>query len=165
MPRPFRLALALAAVALGPACGTFDNEAQRTFENTALLLQPEGFTETADDGTVVSRDADDWRVGPAFVGRVQVVTPPVPNPADRSDRVAIQLYTQGVPGGLALYTINARGDLLLIDERPDATAEGFYELSFFGSEATGGGGNGLYRLVVLDGSQRVLTYGDVSIGG
>ena len=165
MPRPFRLLVLFAAALAGSSCGAFDNEAQEAFEFAAFQAVPDAFTETTASGEVVRSDPNDWRVGPAFVGRVQVLSPLYPNPASRSDRIVLSMYTDGVVGGMALYTINARGDLLLLAERADATAPGIYELEAFGSEAAGGGASGLYRLVVLDGAQRVLTYGDVSIGG
>ena len=164
MPRPFRLLCLFAAALASSACGTFDNEAQESFEFAAFQTVPNGFTETTETGEVVRTDPNDWQIGPAFVGRVQVLSPLYPNPASRSDRLVLSMYTDGVVGGLALYTLNARGDLLLLAERPDATAPGIYELEAFASEATSGGGAGLYRLVVLDGAQRVLTYGDVSVG-
>ena len=165
MPRPFRLLCLFAAALAGSACGTFDNRPQEAFEFAAFQTLPEGFTRTTETGEVVQADPGDWQVGPAFVGRVQVLSPLYPNPASRSDQITLSMYTDGVVGGLSLYAIRPRGDLVLIAERPDATAPGIYELEAFGSEATSGGADGLYRLVVLDGAQRVLTYGDASIGG
>ena len=163
MPLPIRLALLLVVLLCVSACSAFDNEAQIAFENAAFLTQPSGYTQVSETGVVGSSDASDWQPGPVFVGRASVLTPPYPNPAPRAETVRLLIDTNGVPGGLAIYTLNPRGDLILLDERPDATNVGFYELAFFGSQATAGGGNGLYRLVVLDGRQRVVTYGDLLV--
>ena len=165
MRHPIRLLLALVTLAPLSACSAFDNEAQVAFENAAFLSQPEGYTRVSADGVVGTRDPNDWQPGPAFVGRASVLTPPYPNPTPRSTTVRMLIDTNGVPGGLAIYTLNARGDLILLDDRPDATEVGFYELAFFGSEVTGGRGDGLYRLIVLDGNQRVVTYGDLRVEG
>ncbi|GAB5534325.1 MAG: hypothetical protein Rubg2KO_05740 [Rubricoccaceae bacterium] len=163
MPRPIQLCLVLLAAALVSGCSAFNNEEQVAFENAAFLLQPNGYTRVSELAVVGQADPDDWRTGPAFVGRASVLTPPYPNAAPRDATVRLLIDTNGVPGGLAVYTVNARGDLILLDERPDATDTGFYELAFFASQATAGGGDGLYRLVVLDGRQRVVTYGDLLV--
>ena len=165
MLRPIRFLVGLTVVLSVSACSAFDNEAQRSFENAAFLLAPEGYTRVSEQGDVGQEDPNDWLAGPAFVGRASVLTPPYPNPAPRDATVRLLMDTNGVAGGLALYTIDARGDLRLLDERPDATDVGFYELAFFGSQAAAGGGDGLYRLVVLDGNQRVVTYGDLLVQG
>jgi len=165
MPHPIRFACCLVVLLFVSACSAFNNEEQLAFENAAFLLQPDGYTRVSELAVIGQTDPDDWRSGPAFVGRASVLTPPYPNAAPRDATVRLLIDTNGVPGGLAIYTLNARGDLLLLDERSDATDVGFYELAFFGSQATGGGGDGLYRLVVLDGRQRVVTYGDLLVQG
>ena len=165
MPLPIRLVLVLSVLLAGAGCSSFSDEEQQAFETAAFYLQPEGYTEVSAMGEVGSRDADDWRSAPVFAGRASVLTPPTPNPATRGTTVRLLIDTQGVPGGLALYARDARGDLILLDDRPDATEVGFYELAFFGSEAAAGRGDGLYRLIVLDGAQRVVTYGDLRVEG
>ncbi len=111
---------------------------------------------------VVREDPDDWRLGPAFGVNTQIIQRPVPNPVRPRQEFTLTVYTDGLVGGLALYRLTARGDLSLVDTRPQAAQSGFYSFTLDG-DVVAGGVDGLYRIALLDGRSRVVTYGDVLV--
>ena len=145
MPRLSVLLLAL----LAAGCDGFSGGDQRLFEDAAFLGTSDGVT------------GDDWRVGPVFGGRVQVIRPATPNPARPNDSVIVQIYADAAPAGFALYRRRADGTLDLIQETFGVAAPNIYTFDFFGSEASPTGTSGSSRILILDGTERVATYGDV----
>ena len=148
-------------------CDSGLGEAQRQFDAEALLGRPEGFTEIEIvDGTarVVREDLDDWRLGPAFLVNTQVTQRPVPNPVGPRQEFTLTLFTDGLPGGILLRRLDARGDAVVIPgtRRPEASQRGFYAFTLDGDDVAGGI-DGLYRVVVEDGRGRIVTYGDVLV--
>lgn len=137
---------ALFAVA---GCDGFNGEEQRLFEDTAFASPSDGVS------------ADDWRVGPLFGARFQLTQAASPNPAAPSDPVSLQVYADEAPGGIALYRRLADGGLQLIQAKPGVSGPNIYTFTFFGSEASSTGASGSSRLIVLDGIERVVTYGDL----
>jgi hypothetical protein len=137
------------------ACDSGAGEAQQLFEDRALLDVPSGVN-----------DGDDWQVGPAFGTRVQVVQSVTPNPVGATETALLTLDVKDVPTGLTLYRQDTDGRLLPLGSPgtffESAASADFYTFSFFGSEVTPGV-TGLYRLFVLDGVSRVVTYGDVRV--
>lgn len=159
-----RLPLALLLATL-IGCDSGVGSAQRLFDDQALLARPDGYTQIEIvDGVVrvVSEDADDWRLGPAFGVNTQIIQRPVPNPVRPREQFTLTLFTDGLAGGMALYRLNARGDLLLIEDRPEAELQGIYSFTLSGDRVDDGV-DGLYRIAVLDGRSRVVTYGDVLV--
>jgi hypothetical protein len=139
-------------------CDGFSGEEQRLFEVTAISSPSDGVT------------SDDWRVGPFYGARVQVIdrdqtTPGVegvsPNPAQPDGDVVLQVYADEGPGGFALYRRRPDGELDLIQAVNGVAGPNIYTFTFFGSEVSATGAPGSYRLVVLDGLERVVTYGDL----
>jgi hypothetical protein len=148
----------LALLFLVAGCDGFNGEEQRLFQDTAYFSPSDGVT------------SDDWRVGPFFGARVQVIdrdqaTASVegasPNPARPNGEVVVQVYADEGPGGFALYSRQPDGGLDLIQAVNGVSGPNIYTFSFFGSEASATGASGSYRLVVLDGLGRVVTYGDL----
>ena len=165
MLRPLLL---LPPLLLLAACDTTSATEQRLFEDAALLTPVAGITETDATGQVLSTDASDWRIGPAFLNRVSLLQLPNPNPVRLGQAVNF-LVTQGVPGGLRLYVLELRNgvvDLVPVNDpnafEPGAAQSGFYPFSVSARQIALGGA-GLYRVVLLDGSQNVVTYGDLDI--
>lgn len=140
---------ALLLLSLVAGCDGFSGEEQRLFEDTAFGTVSNGVT------------ADDWRVGPAFGARMQVLQAATPNPARLDENVAVQVYADEAAGGLALYRRQPDGGLQLIQARSGVSGPNIYTFTFFGSEASATGGAGSSRLLVLDGVERVVTYGDL----
>ena len=166
------LALLAAPLALGTllavgACDGVSVEEQRFFEDQAFAQTPSGFTQTDATGTVASEDADDWRIGPAYQGRVQTIQTPYPNPLPFRETAVYQVnVVTGVVGGLALYRLDRDGRLRLVGEPcDDAAAATICTFTVGGSEVAPVGGDALVRLVLVDGRQGVVSYGDVQPAG
>jgi hypothetical protein len=164
-----RLPAALLALLLLAACDSTSSTEQRLFDDEALLTPVAGITETDANATVLSRDPADWRIGPAFVNRVSLLELPNPNPVRLGQAIGFLVDSQGVAGGLRLYVLEERSgtvDLVPIQDpnayEPAAAQSGFYPFTISVRQIALGGA-GLYRIVLLDGSQNVVTYGDLDI--
>ena len=146
MLRPFWLAAALLLPLT--ACDSLASGDQAAFEDQAYLTVP---------GSV-----DVWRVGPAFDARVSILQPPTPNPASSNDEVVMQLdVTVAAPGGFALYRLYPEdGRLALVQSLSGVSSPWFYTFTFLGRDVDPLAQAGTYRLLVLDGTERVVAYGD-----
>ena len=161
-----RIALfSLLVLGLTAGCDTGLGEAQRIFDDQAYFGAAEGITEVRIvDGAavIVDTDPDDWRVGPRFGTRVQVLSPPSPNPVSRDDAITFTLFTTD-PGPLQLRWRDALGDANFVEDFP-SSAGGIRSVTVRGSELSDGT-EGVFRVLVVDGSQSAVTYGDVRVGG
>lgn len=169
MPHTLRLLLA-ALPLLALACDSATSDSQRLFEDDALLSPVAGVTRTDADATVLSRDSSDWRIGPAYRGRVSFLELPSPNPAAAGATVSFLVNSEGVPGGLELVALARDGDRVdfvqIRDpgaQRPDASEPGLYPFSVRAGQIDVDGGGGLTRVVLLDGRGGVVSYGDVQV--
>ncbi|MDT0631181.1 hypothetical protein RQM47_08495 [Rubrivirga sp. S365] len=166
MPRrPAPLAPLLAALALLPllaACDGATVEEQRFFEDQAFS-PPSGYTRTDASGAVVAEDAGDWRIGPAYGGLVQTIQVPYPNPLPFRETGVYQVnVVSGVAGGLALYRLDGDGRLRLIGQPcDDAVTSTICTFTFQGREVSPVGDDALTRLLLVDGRNGVVSYGDV----
>ena len=166
-----RPTLAVLALVLA-GCDSNQDAEQQLFEDQALFSAVEGITETeAAPYAVVARDASDWRIGPAYVNRASLLQLPAPNPVRLGEAVSFLVDTQGLPGGLQLYVLledpgTGNVDLFPIADpnarQPEAAQPGFYPFSISARQIALGGA-GLYRVVLLDGTSGVVTYGDIEV--
>ncbi|MGB3543370.1 hypothetical protein [Rubrivirga sp.] len=165
--------VALSLVCLLVACDGSQVEGQRLFEDQALLAPASGVTQTEADGTVTSRDPDDWRIGPAYANQVTILSLPSPNPVQLGEALSFVVDTQGVPGGLRLVVrsvdpVTRVVDLLRIRdpeaERPEAAASGFYPFAVSVRQLAIEGPR-LYRVVLVTGNGGIVSYGDVEVVG
>ena len=162
----------LAASLLLAACDSNQAAEQQLFEDEALFSAISGITETeAAPYSVGASDPSDWRIGPAYVNRASLLQLPAPNPVALGDALSFLVDTQGLPGGLRLYVlqedpVTGNVDLVPIPDpnayQPEAAQAGFYPFSISARQIAFGG-VGLYRLVLLDGSSGVVTFGDVEV--
>ena len=85
--------------------GCSNNRAQQQFENDARKT-PSGYTHTKSDGTIVSKDPDDWRISPMFQGFIYVSQPPYPDPVTTTQTITFELQISGLESiyGLYIYT-------------------------------------------------------------
>ena len=161
---------ALALFALVAACDGGSVEAQRAFETEALAGAISGVTRTDATGTVTSEDPSDWRIGPAYVGRVAVLSVPFPNPVERRETVSLSFDVNGgVPGGLTVAVLDLdpltglqEFQELVGGDCPSASASTICALSLSARQIDVDNTGGVYRLVVLD-NNGVVTYGDVEV--
>ncbi len=141
------------------ACDT--SEDQDEFENQAFS-EPSGFTRTSVSGEIQSKDDDDWRVSPAYFGRV-VIDPAFPNPAPSGETVAIPVrvrLSNSVQGGLEITSYDANGIPRRLDSIPDARDPGSYVFRFLPRTL---GVTGLVRVFIVDTQGGLVSYGDIQM--
>ncbi len=170
-----RLSIIILLAAFGSilltACGQDDD--QRDFENEAFSL-PEGFTETDGSGQIVdeNEDPDDWRTAPFFQGLV-FVDPAFPNPVQVSDQLMINVEISGIEAVSGLTVIVLIESGVNPEFRPvysdpqNPIPPGLTVISInpiqLGRFNTVESARGLHRLILLDGRENVISYGDVLV--
>jgi hypothetical protein len=169
---PFRiLGLFLLGVLLLPGCDTSD--AQRQFEFDASA-PPSGITQTDQDGNVIGEpDPDDWRSAPLFPSVTVQPAFPNPVPAVFTAPVTVDVsvpFTSAITGGLVLLVIDNRQQgrfAAVLDFVPPESIFTLNSLRFTRSDLQIAlnlpDPAGLYRLLVQDGTGRLISYGDVQI--
>ncbi|HEX8298826.1 MAG TPA: hypothetical protein VF594_06655 [Rubricoccaceae bacterium] len=144
--------IAFAVFAAFSGCDSVGTEEQLFFENQAFSGVSDGDTD------------DDWRVAPFFASHVLVIQEATPNPASPgtpNSLVEIIISDSDASGGYAVYRREPSGDLELIQGLEGQSRPGIYAFSFPPSAASETRTEGSKRLIVLDGLQRVVTYGDL----
>ncbi len=138
-------------------------EDQETFEDQAFA-EPSRITKTDGSGTIESTDTDDWRVSPAYVGRI-VIDPAFPNPVESGGSVAIPVrirFSDSVQGGLQLTTYDSNGIPRRLDSIPNANDIGSYVFRFMPRTLQL---QGLVRVFIVDTRGRLVSYGDLQTNG
>lgn len=161
------LSLLLAAGLFLNSCSKSDD--QRRFEDRSQA-EPAGITEMTADGHAVEdrADPDDWETAPMYSGLIEVETPAWPNPVSFNSNLRIDLYLYGVdnlnrievyafefPGqlyGISSLDLSSSSSLVTINLNADAIAT-----------SSGAGASGIYRLLLYDGRENLITYGDVLV--
>lgn len=139
---------------------------QREFEQAAFT-EAEGFTETDSRGEVIREDPDDWRVAPFFQGLVEV-DPPYPNPVQSNDQITLDIIVTGVESvsGLWVFAYYGANNIRQIYEdpgRPLSTGLTSIPLNPLDVARLPESPQGLYRIIVLDANENVITYGDIRV--
>lgn len=163
----FKFLLPLLVLLSFSACSQSDD--QREFEEEAFA-DPDGFTETTDNGSVVEgrEDPDDWRVAPFYQGLIDVI-PPYPNPVLTNDRVTLELSVTGIDGvdGVRVHvfynSINLSPALYQEFQRPLPPGLVNISLNPLDIAEVREDPQGIYRIIVLDPQGNVITYGDIQI--
>lgn len=151
------------------ACGV--NEDQRNFEAEALSPPGEITEMTATGVPAEGEDADesDWRISPEFSGLVRIQTAAYPNPVQLNGTVSMDLYVNGIQAvnGLQVYVyqpnINTLSGPIYIEGQPldpGFTPITLKAVDIAGTETTS---TNLYRIVIYDGTQNIITYGDIKV--
>jgi hypothetical protein len=148
------------------ASGCNQSSDQRDFERAAYS-EPDGFTRTNAQGQVSERDPDDWRVAPFFQGLIDI-DPAYPNPVQSNDQVSIDLIVTGVESvsGLRVFAFYGPNNLSILFEdqrRPLPPGLTAIPLSPLDIAQFPENPQGLYRVVVTDGNENVITYGDIRV--
>lgn len=169
------LALSIVTIVLFFGFGCSRSEDQVEFEREAFRT-PENFTETTPSGEIVSRDENDWQIGPMFQGFVEVEVPPFPNPT-RGENLRIELLITGVG---TVNGLRAVGYYEMFDQRSyrvmyqhDRSPLNFGHLTFTINPADFDGNrsynaarqvnDGLHRLFIYDNRDNLITYGDIKL--
>ncbi len=136
---------------------------QEEFENRAFS-EPDGITRTSENGTVQSTDEDDWRISPAYLGRI-VIDPAFPNPVPSGASVSVPVrirISDSVLGGLEITSFDANGLPRRLDRISDAGDPGAYVFRFMPRVL---GLTGLIRVFIVDPQGRLVSYGDLQTDG
>lgn len=146
---------------------------QRDFEKQARSV-PQNITETDGQGNIINTDPDDWRIGPTYSGLISIGTPgnqpPYPNPLSFNQDLTINIYIRSIEtlNRIELYAFERpsqiNGPLTVLQNFSSPTLE---TITLSGATISGSSGgsqaSGLYRLLIYDGQQNLITYGDVRI--
>lgn len=142
------------------------NDAQEDFERLAFS-QAEGITQTDNNSTIIGEpDEDDWRSSP-FYSAIASIEPAFPNPILYGTTATIDVDMRGnsLTSLLELGYFDFQNRWTQLDLREDISEFSTTPLTInselFGSNADLA--RGLYRLVIFDANQRVVTYGDIEI--
>jgi hypothetical protein len=146
--------------------GCNQNSDQREFERAAFSM-PEGFTETGPSGQVIDRDPDDWRIAPFFQGIIEV-DPAYPNPVQSNEAISIYRIVTGVEsvsGFWVLAFYDANNIQFIFDDlrRPLPTGGETVTLQARDIAQFQENPQGLYRIIIMDANENVITYGDIKI--
>ncbi len=136
---------------------------QEEFENQAFS-EPSGITRTTENGTIESMDEDDWRVSPAYFGRI-LIDPAFPNPVPSGLSVSVPVrvrISDSVLGGLEITSFDANGLPRRLDRISNAEDPGSYVFRFTPRVL---GVTGLIRVFIVDPQGRLVSYGDLQIDG
>lgn len=146
------------------------SEDQLRFEEEAYRV-PTGYTKTNERGIVLLEDPDDWRIAPMFT-RLVSVEPVYPNPT-KGDDLRIQVYVERNEAVFGLYIV-----------RVDPKSYPYRLIPLYRnmqSPANPGLLNiiipfklifpqypllderGLHRILILDGRDQIISYGDVML--
>lgn len=151
------------------ACG--QNDDQRDFERKAFSL-PDGITETDERGQIVdgNEDPDDWRIAPFFAGLVFIDPLPGPNPVTIGDRITFSISSPIIDGISFLEIIvllqdgtNFQPKSVYGPARFDLSESIIIDPVLFGRTGTAESARGLHRIILLDGRENVISYGDVKV--
>lgn len=153
--------------------GCSKSDDQRKFENEARTT-PQNYTATNGNGEIINEDPDDWRIAPMYSGLVSIGTPdnqpPYPNPVTFNQNLTINIYIRSIEtlNRIEVYTFELpsqiRGPISVLQDLSSPTLE---TITLSGASISGSSGGseatGLYRILIYDGQQNLITYGDIRV--
>ena len=141
------------------------DDAQQQFE--AEAYQPaNGYTKTDLQQNILETDKQDWRVSPFYEGLLHVL-PLFPNPSNYGGTAYIEITLNGAPIQSYLELGYLNFNLRWVPLQQEIVTSEFELVTFvidtrnFGSNAELA--RGLHRLLLYDGNQRLITFGDLLI--
>lgn len=139
---------------------------QREFEQAAFSIA-DGFTSTNNRGEVINRDPDDWRIAPFFQGLIEI-DPAYPNPVQSNEQISIDRVVTGIESvsGFRVLAFYGNNNLQFIFDdfrRPLPTGLQTVPLQAADIAQFAENPQGLYRIIILDANENVITYGDIMI--
>jgi hypothetical protein len=161
-----KLLLLAVLISLFLIAGCNQSSDQRDFEREAFNL-PDGITETSNNGSIVNSDPDDWRIAPFFQGVVEV-DPAYPNPVLSSEQVSLDVVVTGVESvtGLRVYAYYGDNNIRpVFQDLRSPVPPGLTSLPLSPLDIAQFRENpqGTYRIVLVDASENVISYGDIRV--
>ena len=142
-----------------------NDDAQQKFERQAYG-EAANYTETNFQGDVVQQDTDDWRISPLYQGLAEV-RPIFPNPIQYGSNINLEVELNGATTGtiIELGYLNESNSWFPLQIQ-DIISD--YELVTFVVDTRQFGGSaeqarGIHRMLLFDGNQRLISYGDLLI--
>lgn len=152
------------------ACSKSD--AQRDFERDAQSV-PQNITEMDIDGQPADNgrtDPDDWRISPMYAGLVEIDTPAFPNPVNIGTPLRILFDNKGIDtiNGLEVYVFqndysDLRGPFFTLGQ--SEIYQGLITIQLDPAQFAfqGVGNTNIYRILIYDGREDLISYGDVEV--
>lgn len=136
--------------------GCNQNSDQREFERAAFS-EPSGIN-----------DPDDWRIAPFFQVDLDLVQLPHPNPVQSNDTITINIivYTLDRISGIYLYVWDPlSAKMYYVDHQTQITTgtTTFRLKALEIAQPHTTNPAGLYRLIIQDETENLITYGDIEI--
>ncbi len=145
--------------------GCNQNSDQRDFEQQAFSV-PSSITETDQEGVVIGTpDPDDWRISPFFQGDIELILSPFPNPVLSNGDLKIEVQINFLERISGIYIrVYRLSSFYQIDDRSQVST-GITSFIIPANIIAGGNANpqGIYRIIIQDENENVITYGDVEI--
>lgn len=146
------------------------NQDQEQFENEAFTL-PSNFTPTDVHGDIDEerKDPDDWRIGPMFSGAVEILYPANPNPVTFNSHFEIELWfnsSDRISGlNVLAFRDNPEQPMFILEEPGSDIDNGVFSIRLTPADfhTEGVGTEPLYRILIFDANENLITYGDVKI--
>ncbi|HEX6981948.1 MAG TPA: hypothetical protein VF181_04235 [Balneolaceae bacterium] len=151
--------------------GCSKSDDQRRFEDQALVA-PQRITEMTANGRAIAdkEDPDDWRISPMYRGLIDIETPAYPNPVALNSNLRIDLYITGLEtiSTLDVYAFELPGRIygpVDILENLSSTTLVTINLNaaIVANSSAGSQASGIYRILIYDGRQNLISYGDVRL--
>lgn len=181
MSKPFMRTKIIFPALFLPILGVFifagcsKSDEQKEFENQAWNL-PDNYTSTVDGVSVKNKDPDDWRISPQYQSLIRIgetYTLPHPNPLAFNyvpgltldiDVGNIQTLSRVEVNVLDLDAPNPLRQLKVQTVSSTPTLITFTLPGELISASTGGSNaSDLYRLIIYDGRNNIISYGDVKV--
>ncbi len=154
--------------------GCSKSDEQQQFEEEALNPPFTGITEMTEHCKQTEggeTDQNDWRVSPDFSGLITIQCGAYPNPVqfDQNFRIDIEIpYTETVDL-LAFYAIDPNAvdqNMIFLKEETNLSIQDSYLLnSGYFANNSGVSTSNVYRILIYDGRDNLISYGDVQVGG
>jgi hypothetical protein len=150
------------------------SDEQRQFEEEALTPPFTGITEMTEHGKQVEggqTDQSDWRISPDFAGLIKIQTPAYPNPVgfDQNFFIDIEIPYTDTIDRLAFYAVDPDAvdqNMIFLKEEANLSIQDSYLLnSGYFANNSGVSTSNMYRILIYDGRDNLISYGDVQVGG
>lgn len=151
--------------------GCSKSDDQKEFENEAFNI-PNEITATDASGSINENgnDPDDWRISPNYAGLVRVEKPAYPNPVV-GDRFSIEIYIAGIDAipsnRMEFFILDSFGQEYQLPYVEENLTTGLITITLSRNliaEISPNQSSNLYRILISDGRNNIISYGDVQIG-
>lgn len=106
-----------------------------------------------------------------YQGLIEVSIPAYPNPVALNSQLRLEIYIEGIESipGIEIYVLNqTQNSLALVEQYDQSSLQPGPKVLIlnpgsFSNTGTSQGAAGLNRLIIFDGRNNVITYGDIKV--